>query len=274
MSVWIPRETSIKYLLSKTPEHYRKFLYELKYRPPAPVHYRLQLEYQKDKHGQKKRFENRPIPITFPKESHLGLWGGEGVIQGFKKRKLLRRHFAHYWMPVLRRSVVYSEILDKYLAVIVTRRTLDLIDEAYGFDNYILKTPVVDLQSQLALNLRRRMLLCLVRREMYPDNPEKQEEIYQRYKEHIIPEEEAEWFGLSIEDALKKMKFQETLNRPPPMKHQLRLNLIQKLKEGKIEEAVLAAEYAQQDKKSWISRLNPFAKKAGSESKKDESTTQ
>jgi large subunit ribosomal protein L28 len=266
MSVWIPKTSSISALISKTPAHYRKFLYELKYRPPAPVHYKVQPEWQRDKWGMKIRVESRPIPLTFPKESHQGLWGGEAVIKGYKKRKLLKRHFAHYWIPVLRRSIVYSEILDKYMAVVVTKRTLNLIDQAYGFDNYILKTPIVDLQSQLAFNLRRKMLLTLVRREMYPNDPDKQEEIYQKYREHIIPEDEAEWFGLSIEDALKKLKVNETLNKPVPLKNQLRLNLIQRLKEEKIQEAEAATEESQRVTPGWMTKFNPFSKKDASTS--------
>lgn len=35
--------------------------------------------------------------------------------------------------------IFYSEILDQYYALTCTRRTLDLIEEAKGFDNYILK---------------------------------------------------------------------------------------------------------------------------------------
>jgi len=33
----------------------------------------------------------------------------------------------------------YSEILDEYMAIIVTDRAHILIDEAYGLDHYILK---------------------------------------------------------------------------------------------------------------------------------------
>jgi hypothetical protein len=35
--------------------------------------------------------------------------------------------------------IFYTEILDKYYALTCTRRTLSLIEEAQGFDNYILK---------------------------------------------------------------------------------------------------------------------------------------
>jgi hypothetical protein len=35
--------------------------------------------------------------------------------------------------------IFYSEILDKYYALTCTRRALNQIEEAKGFDNYILK---------------------------------------------------------------------------------------------------------------------------------------
>lgn len=43
------------------------------------------------------------------------------------------------WKPQLFERRLYSEILDATLTVTVTMRTLDLIDQAYGFDFYILK---------------------------------------------------------------------------------------------------------------------------------------
>lgn len=41
-------------------------------------------------------------------------------------------------MPKLKPTIVYSEILNQYMKVTVTERTLKLIDEHYGFDHYIL----------------------------------------------------------------------------------------------------------------------------------------
>ena len=46
---------------------------------------------------------------------------------------------AKLWRPRLQNRLLYSEILDKHMEVIVTRRTLYMIDEAFGFDFYILK---------------------------------------------------------------------------------------------------------------------------------------
>lgn len=46
---------------------------------------------------------------------------------------------AKYWPPALRHSVVYSEILDRRMEVVVTRRCLTLIDRHYGLDFYLLE---------------------------------------------------------------------------------------------------------------------------------------
>ena len=43
------------------------------------------------------------------------------------------------WKPRFTKRVFCSEILNKWMAIQVTPRTMDLIDESYGFDNYILK---------------------------------------------------------------------------------------------------------------------------------------
>ena len=46
---------------------------------------------------------------------------------------------AKFWRPLLRKKVLYSEILDRYMEIVVSTRTLNMIDEAFGFDFYILK---------------------------------------------------------------------------------------------------------------------------------------
>ena len=64
------------------------------------------------------------------------------LIFALKVTHLVRLHYfrvPRLWKPFLQKRVFYSEILDKYLGIQVTLRTLDLIDEAYGFDNYVLK---------------------------------------------------------------------------------------------------------------------------------------
>lgn len=83
--------------------------------------------------------QNVPIPLRFPKEHDEGLWGGEGVIQGFVKKHLFNRRVPKFWFPRLMSSVVYSQVLDLYLKVTVTPRALELIHANYGLDHYILK---------------------------------------------------------------------------------------------------------------------------------------
>lgn len=51
----------------------------------------------------------------------------------------LSKRVKKVWKPQLFQRELYSEILDKKFSVTVTMRTLDLIDEVYGFDFYILK---------------------------------------------------------------------------------------------------------------------------------------
>lgn len=91
------------------------------------------------------------------------------------------------WWPHLQVSVLYSEILDRYFRVVVTDSTLNQIDACFGFDNYLLKTPVPDLDSKLAVKLKRTLLLALARKDFYHDDEDKQQEILARYKEHILP---------------------------------------------------------------------------------------
>lgn len=87
----------------------------------------------------------------------------------------------------MKRVVYYSEILDKYFRIITTEHAMQQIDEKHGFDNYILRTPVQDLKSQLAYDLKRHMYLKLFTKDFHNDNPKKQKEVFERYKDCIIP---------------------------------------------------------------------------------------
>jgi large subunit ribosomal protein L28 len=147
--------------------------------------------------------QNYPIQVIYPKESNEHMWGGEGVVQGFQVRDWRRRRVPHFWMPHLKRSVVYSEVLDKYISVIVTERTISLINSNYGFDHYLLKvkvqkksycvknkffeqTPACDLKSLLPLSLKRKILQELEKGcPSYHNKPEKQKEVYSKYKQYL-----------------------------------------------------------------------------------------
>ncbi|KFP31366.1 hypothetical protein N325_07555, partial [Colius striatus] len=135
------------------------------------------------------------------------------------------------WKPQLFEREFYSEILDAKLTITVTMRTLDLIDEAYGFDFYILHSQA-DMCSKLGMDLKRTMLLRLARRDpkLHPDDPARREAIYDKYKEFVIPEEEAEWVGLSLEEAIEKQRLLEKKD-PVPLFKVYAEELVTQLKE-------------------------------------------
>ncbi|KAK9886889.1 hypothetical protein WA026_019146 [Henosepilachna vigintioctopunctata] len=170
------------------PEAYKNFYKEWKELEPQAVHYVPEEGKWKRNEitGQVTPIQNRPIPLIWPKEHNEQLWGGEGVVQGFQSRGKYKRRIPHFWVPVLRRSVVYSEILDKYISVIVTDRTINLINANYGFDHYLLKTPACDLKSLLALRLKRRILKELLNEcPAYVKHSEKYECVLAEYKKYL-----------------------------------------------------------------------------------------
>lgn len=71
-------------ICSRLPPHYLRSLEEA--RTPTPVHYRPHgVKFKTNpKNGQRERVEDVPIPIYYPPESQLGLWGGEGWILGHR----------------------------------------------------------------------------------------------------------------------------------------------------------------------------------------------
>jgi len=211
-------------IVQRFPACYRRFLEELK-RPRTPVNWTPCKDrvFWSDRYQKPYPVCDPPIPTIFPPENDKGLWGGEGVIKGFVlKPRRWHPRVPRMWWPKIKSAVVYSEILDKYLKIELTERTLELIDEAYGFDMYILKTPVQDLNSQLGFDLRRKMLLALANKEMYPEDPQKCDEMLKKYEEFIVPAEEAEWFGLNIREATWKLLEIEENTRGTPKKLELR----------------------------------------------------
>lgn len=105
---------------------------------------------------------------------------------GFQKRDPNKRRVPHYWVPVLKRTVVKSTILNTHLSVTVTDRTIRLINDHYGFDHYLLKTPACDLVSMLALKLKKQILTELVNGcPRYAYDPKKQQEVYNEYKTYL-----------------------------------------------------------------------------------------
>ena len=83
--------------------------------------------------------QNVPIPLRFPREAHEGLWGGEAVIKGYQHRGRNASLIPHWWVPSLHRTVLYSEVLDRHLDLVVTQRAEQLVHEHHGLDMYLLK---------------------------------------------------------------------------------------------------------------------------------------
>lgn len=130
-----------KGLAAKLPPAYLKFYKEWKETKPTAVHYIPKSgKFERDEiTGLVRAVQNIPFPIVYPPEHNDGIWGGEGVVKGFQKRAQTKRRVPHMWIPSLRRSVVYSTVLNQYMSVIVTDRTIDLIHDNLGFDHYLLK---------------------------------------------------------------------------------------------------------------------------------------
>lgn len=248
---------------AELPKEYKKFWWEWKLRKPVAVHYvKDNASWRRNEEtGITVPVQNRPIPVIYPKEHNHGIWGGEGVVQGFEKRTRCRHRVPHFWVPVLMKSVVYSEVLNKYMRTIITDRTIMLIHENYGFDHYLLKTPACDLKSELALRLKREILLALADKTLYPDDPIKQEEIYNKYQQYLTAytRKEIEWYGLTFKEACIKWSLQKAqLNKVEPLKQKYRLDLIKSLRKHKIRESMQTT--VLKSKSSWLSMLNPFAK--------------
>lgn len=259
---------------AELPEAYKKFWYEWKIREPVPVHYiKEEGKYKRDeKSGQVYPVQNVPIPLMYPKELQTGIWGGEAIVRGFEKRHKLARRTPKFWIPQLQNSVVYSEVLDTYMKTTLTERTMKLIHENYGFDHYLLKTPACDLRSQLALKIKRSILLALANKTLYRNDSVKRAEVYDQYKQYLqaYTREEIEWYGLTYKEAIKKwLKYTASITRPKPLKHQYRTETIlwlEKMKEEK-ENSVATPEAPptipiepEKPTPSKWSKLNPFAK--------------
>ncbi|XP_038063057.1 39S ribosomal protein L28, mitochondrial-like [Patiria miniata] len=235
--------------------------------------------------GERVRTNRVPLNVIYPKHSQLGLWSGEGYVPGFRKANITKGvRVRKCWKPLLQKKELYSEILDQSFTITVSLRTLDLIDEAYGFDFYILKTPPEVLNSLLGMALKRHMLLRLAEKEkVYPNDPDKRDTIYKRYKDFVIPKEEAEWVGLTRYQAIAKQRRIESkqdsqtslrpLRESPafvrPLQEVFTEQLIAELKEEQPETSYEFAEGLQHKSRPLISRI--FGR--GSTDKDDKTST-
>lgn len=126
-------------MAANLPQEYKKFYYEWT-AEPTPVHWIPQAgKYTRDeKTGIVRPVQNVPLPLKYPKEFNQCLLGGEAIVKGFKKKPNIRRH-PQFWIPTLKRTAVYSKILNKYLEVLATDRVVQLIHHYQGFDEYVMQ---------------------------------------------------------------------------------------------------------------------------------------
>ncbi|XP_065210944.1 large ribosomal subunit protein bL28m [Planococcus citri] len=238
-----------KQIYKNLPEEYRKFYLEWKDQIPKPVHY-IPKEgmYEKDPNtGEVKLVQNFAIPLSDSPQMDDGIWGGESIIQGFRRtyhpkfRKIDLGPAPKFWLPNLHRGVVYSEVLDKHVACILTHRAINLINEHFGLDHYLIQTPACDLRNLLAIKLKRKILLALRDETLYPEDEDKRQEILDEYKPYLdkFTHEEIEWYGLTLEEATKKLRFAQiqSQEKPVPLKQIYRKEFLEFLKENEMEPA-------------------------------------
>jgi len=246
----------IKGIRSRLPEHYKQRFMERFSVDPIPVHWRPAKKWRQDEFGVVHRVGNRALPIFFPRVRNEGLWGGEGIVQGLRKRKdnPMKENSPKVWFPHLVKRVLHSEILQMHMAIVCTHRTLDLVDEAMGFDNYVLQTHEVDLQSRLGMVLKQKMMYKIM-------TLDKDNELHKKYSKHLIPEEEIDWLGLDMTEAERKQRSIEdkvTSSRIKPLKEQFATELVEKLLNPEDDEEV-------EEEESFLKKLNPFKDKAGAD---------
>ncbi|KHN73389.1 39S ribosomal protein L28, mitochondrial [Toxocara canis] len=234
--IWDNKES----IVHRLPMHYQKRYWENILTEAAPVHYRPPTSRYSWDPKRLVMQENEVYPIIgfHPPEADEGLWGGETVVKGYiesrpyTKKKLPRHWVPHLWFPSLKQAVFYSEILDRYMKITVTERACRLIDKHFGIDFYLLETPEIDIASKLGNKLKRALLIALAKEEYYPDDEERHAYIRDKYAKFKIPLEEAEWVGLDLNEACRKLQDIEDSTPAEPLKYQFEQELVEKLRKG------------------------------------------
>lgn len=135
--------------------------------------------------------------------------------------------------------LLVSEVLNKHIRFAATKRAEWLIDQHCGFDSYLLETPVNEIYALVPLKVKREILLSLARETLWPDDAGRKRDVLDKYKDFILPEEEADWHGLSIMEARHKFLCLERLFDEEcalPKKSEYRKELVNYLKQGYLED--------------------------------------
>lgn len=237
--------------LKNIPQHYKNFYKTWMIGPQAHIHsHPNPAKFEKDEWGEIFPVQNPRIFVLYPHEFHEGLWGGEGVIKGMKANEETRhRSFkiphGKYWWPELFEGVVYSEVLDRYVEMVMTMRGARLVDEAHGFDNYLLNTPVNEVYAWRLLKFKREILLALTNPDNFSSKIHKHgPEMFDKYQKYAVTESEADWHGLTLNEARAKQKaIEEKLKEESivPDKIKYRKELVSKLKDGHLDDVDIDA---------------------------------
>lgn len=203
----------LKDVINRLPAHYKEQY--LKAQQPKRPSY---LQPSKDVLGRTPKIQNLipgshfdvPPTVIYPPESQKCLWHGEGIVSGYARKSLRHQIYPKMYPPKLSQQVFYSDVLDRWMIIIVSESALRAIENAGCLDAYILSTPAEQLNSRLGMHLKRDLLLRLSDPNFYRENPDKSNALRRKYSQYIIPRSEAEWVGLTLEEAVKKQVKLET----------------------------------------------------------------
>lgn len=185
------------------------------------------------------------------------------MIEGYRSpAHRFETHVPDFWIPRLLDHIVYSEVLDIYLNVTVTQRTIDLIHEHFGFDAYVLETRACDLNSLLACQIKRKILLSLYDKTLHPDDPAKRDRMLSKYQKYLegLSREDIEWYGYSTQEAEEKLlalEHERAERDQVPLKVVYRREMIEELNQMKLDGEFNLPE---EKEKSLLGKFNPFSK--------------
>jgi len=233
-------------LKKNMPTHFKEYYKLWMEGPKEHIHSKPpQARFEKDEWGEIYPIQTPRIYVIYPDMFHQGMWGGEGVVKGLLKREDgNHRNFkppaAKYWWPTLFEGVVYSEILDKHMDMVCTKRGIRLVDECAGFDKYLLSTPVNEIYATGLLRIKRELLLALSDKESFAGTVAGgRRGVYEKYEEWAVTREEADWHGLTLVEAKKKQAAIEARKldaETVPDKLRYRKELVEMLRSGQLDE--------------------------------------
>lgn len=140
--------------------------------------------------------------------------------------------------------------------MICTKRGIRLVDEAAGFDKYLLSTPVNEVYATGLLRIKRELLLALADKERFTTKKGGRSGVYDKYQQWAVGMEEADWHGLTMQEAKKKQGTIETMQverETVPDKMKYRKELVEMLRSGKMDELDLElAEKSEMEEKGGL----------------------